>query len=383
MDLQTYLARMNAGQPIEGGGGTPPVYAGPQRGGHAPDLRSQRHLPHPGGDPGHFLPAHRQAGGQVLPPLPSLLHQLREEHHRRQAGVHQHRLPLPGPGWHHPGGRDLLGNNVVLTTMNHDFDPQQRSTTYPAPIVIGKNVWIASSVTVVPGVTIGDGAIVAAGAVVTRDVPPNTIVAGVPARVVRRSDRGSMPRPPSGGGRSEGAAGEGVLNRCRSKPATWVSPADSGGEPDFLWKKAGGKNTRAERGSLRPGPTSLWLVARGVFFLKNWPAAHSSTPVTARPPAGRAGKGRNFGTRCAGLPKLGDAPRPAPAKLALRVSSVFARHGPGHPLLAFGQFTLCPCKNRLHFIPALARAGSLRRCFHPNPLPPNATTPNKAQRRAP
>lgn len=38
MDLQTYLARMNAGQPIEGGWGTPPVYAGPQRGGHAPDL---------------------------------------------------------------------------------------------------------------------------------------------------------------------------------------------------------------------------------------------------------------------------------------------------------------------------------------------------------
>ncbi len=84
--------------------------------------------------------------------------------------------------------------------MNHDFDPQRRSTTYPAPIVIGKNVWIASSVTVVPGVTIGDGAIVAAGAV-TRDVPPNTIVAGVPARVVREIRPGSMPRPPSGGGR--------------------------------------------------------------------------------------------------------------------------------------------------------------------------------------
>ena len=83
------------------------------------------------------------------------------------------------------GDGTFLGNNVVLTTMNHDFAPQQRSTTYPAPIVIGKNVWIASSVTVVPGVTIGDGAIVAAGAVVTRDVPPNTIVAGVPARVVR------------------------------------------------------------------------------------------------------------------------------------------------------------------------------------------------------
>ena len=86
------------------------------------------------------------------------------------------------------GDGTFLGNNVVLTTMNHDFDPARRSTTYPAPIVIGKNVWIASSVTVVPGVTIGDGAIVAAGAVVTRDVPPNTIVAGIPARVIREID---------------------------------------------------------------------------------------------------------------------------------------------------------------------------------------------------
>ena len=55
----------------------------------------------------------------------------------------------------------------------------------PAPIVIGDKVWIGANATVLPGVTIGKGAIVAAGAVVTRDVPPNTIVAGVPARVVR------------------------------------------------------------------------------------------------------------------------------------------------------------------------------------------------------
>ena len=61
------------------------------------------------------------------------------------------------------GDGTFLGNNVVLTTMNHDFDPEHRSTTYPAPIVTGKNVWIGSSVTIVPGVTIGDGAIVRVG----------------------------------------------------------------------------------------------------------------------------------------------------------------------------------------------------------------------------
>lgn len=88
----------------------------------------------------------------------------------------------------------FLGNNVVLTTMNHDFDPEKRATTYPAPIVIGKNVWIGSSVTVVPGVKIGDGAIVAAGSVVTKDVAPNTIVAGNPARLIRAIRPGERPR---------------------------------------------------------------------------------------------------------------------------------------------------------------------------------------------
>ena len=86
------------------------------------------------------------------------------------------------------GDGTLLGNDVVLTTMNHDFDPDQRTTTYPAPIVIGKKVWLGSSVTVVPGVTIGDGAIIGAGAVVTKDIPPYTIAAGVPARVIRQID---------------------------------------------------------------------------------------------------------------------------------------------------------------------------------------------------
>lgn len=79
----------------------------------------------------------------------------------------------------------LIGHNVVLATLNHAMQPERRSNMLPAPIHIGKRVWIGSNATVLPGVTIGDGAVVAAGAVVTRDVPANTVVGGVPAKVIR------------------------------------------------------------------------------------------------------------------------------------------------------------------------------------------------------
>ena len=83
----------------------------------------------------------------------------------------------------------LIGHNVVLATLNHAMDPEDRATMIPAPIHIGKRVWIGANATVLPGVTIGDGAIVAAGAVVTKDVPENTVVGGVPARVMRKIGR--------------------------------------------------------------------------------------------------------------------------------------------------------------------------------------------------
>lgn len=83
------------------------------------------------------------------------------------------------------GDGALIGHNVVLATLNHAKSPKDRGSMIPAPIHIGNNVWIGSNATVLPGVTIGDGAIVAAGAVVTRDVPENTIVGGVPAKIIR------------------------------------------------------------------------------------------------------------------------------------------------------------------------------------------------------
>ncbi len=83
------------------------------------------------------------------------------------------------------GDGSQIGHNVVLATLNHEEDPAHRCKTHSAPIVIGKNVWIGANVTVVPGVTIGDGAIIAAGAVVTKDVPANVVVGGVPAKIIR------------------------------------------------------------------------------------------------------------------------------------------------------------------------------------------------------
>lgn len=83
------------------------------------------------------------------------------------------------------GDGTLIGHNVVLATLNHAKSPMDRGTMIPAPIHIGKRVWIGSNATILPGVTIGDGAIVAAGAVVTKDVPENTIVSGIPAKVMR------------------------------------------------------------------------------------------------------------------------------------------------------------------------------------------------------
>lgn len=83
------------------------------------------------------------------------------------------------------GDGSFIGHRVVFATLNHDLCPSKRSTLHPKPITLGANVWVGASATILPGVTIGDGAVVAAGAVVTRDVAPNTVVAGVPARKVR------------------------------------------------------------------------------------------------------------------------------------------------------------------------------------------------------
>ncbi|GAB3968289.1 sugar O-acetyltransferase [Spirosoma terrae] len=78
-----------------------------------------------------------------------------------------------------------IGPRVNITSENHPLDPTDRQTLIPRPVVIKRNAWIGAGATILPGVTVGENAIVAAGAVVSRDVPPNTVVAGIPARVVK------------------------------------------------------------------------------------------------------------------------------------------------------------------------------------------------------
>lgn len=79
----------------------------------------------------------------------------------------------------------LIGHNAVIASLNHDIAPERRADMIPAPVTIGRNVWIGANVTILPGVSIGDDAVLAAACVVTKDVPAGAVVVGAPARVVR------------------------------------------------------------------------------------------------------------------------------------------------------------------------------------------------------
>jgi acetyltransferase-like isoleucine patch superfamily enzyme len=82
--------------------------------------------------------------------------------------------------------RVMIGPNVNIITTGHPLPPSQRRAWIEAkPIVIASNVWIATGATIIGGVTVGENSVVAAGAAVTRDVPSNSLVAGVPAKVIR------------------------------------------------------------------------------------------------------------------------------------------------------------------------------------------------------
>lgn len=88
------------------------------------------------------------------------------------------------------GDTVAFGHDVLLLTNTHEIGgvDQRAGTLVAKPIVIGSGSWLGARCTILPGVVIGEGAVVAAGALVTKDVPANTLVAGIPAKAVRELD---------------------------------------------------------------------------------------------------------------------------------------------------------------------------------------------------
>lgn len=79
----------------------------------------------------------------------------------------------------------FIGPEAKIITENHPEEPALRRTLSVKPVIIRRNAWIGAGAVILPGVTVGENAIVAAGAVVTKNVPDNTVVAGVPAKILR------------------------------------------------------------------------------------------------------------------------------------------------------------------------------------------------------
>lgn len=91
----------------------------------------------------------------------------------------------------------LVGPNVTIISVNHPLDPEKRhgvelKAVLIKAVLIKENAWLGANATILPGVTVGENAVVAAGAVVSKDVPDNTVVAGVLAKVIKKSEANNM-----------------------------------------------------------------------------------------------------------------------------------------------------------------------------------------------
>lgn len=85
------------------------------------------------------------------------------------------------------GNHVLIGPNVGMYSANHSLDPEERAegALIGGRITIGDKAWIAGDVKIMAGVTIGEGAVIGCGSIVTRDIPPRTLAAGNPCRIIR------------------------------------------------------------------------------------------------------------------------------------------------------------------------------------------------------
>lgn len=85
------------------------------------------------------------------------------------------------------GNNVMIAPNVSIYSVNHPLHPDSRNTGYETgrPVSIGNNVWIGGSVVITPGVTIGDNCVIGAGSVVTKSIPPRSLAAGNPCRILR------------------------------------------------------------------------------------------------------------------------------------------------------------------------------------------------------
>ncbi len=84
------------------------------------------------------------------------------------------------------GDGTFIGHQVVFATIDHGLELEHRHDNFVSPIKLGKNVWVGAHATILRGVTVGDNSVIAAGAVVTKDVPENVVVGGVPAKIIKR-----------------------------------------------------------------------------------------------------------------------------------------------------------------------------------------------------
>lgn len=88
------------------------------------------------------------------------------------------------------GSHVNLAQGITITALNHNFDDSEKRIDQQGistkEVVLEDDIWVGANAVILPGVTIGTHAVVAAGAIVTKDVPPHSLVAGVPAKVIRQ-----------------------------------------------------------------------------------------------------------------------------------------------------------------------------------------------------